>query len=402
MTKPQLDPYEHAFHLDPYPRYRAIREEDPVHFVQDRGFWLLTTWNDVRNAFRDFKTFSSANLVALEANAEAELPYPAFINSDPPHHTEVRRLFSPLMTPEALAPFESYIRERTRELMAPHLPAGKMDIVGDVACYLPMDVISVMTGIPQQDRDNVRGWADDLILREDKQEGLSQRNIEGYLNLAGYFEEFTRTVADDPGGHRLLSVILNAEKDGVMTHPEVIGALILMAIAGNETTTKLIGNITYRLWEHPEQRQMVIDDPRLVADAVEETLRLDGSSQVIARRVAKDVELEGKTLLAGDKVGLCIISANRDKSRCPMGENFDITKATRDHMAFGFGLHSCLGAALARLEARVVMEEIILNMPDYEILTAGLEMAHNPNVRGYSRLPVSFTPRNVSTAAQAA
>jgi cytochrome P450 len=197
-------------------------------------------------------------------------------------------------------------------------------------------------------------------------------------------------------------VILNAEKDGVMTHPEVIGALILMAIAGNETTTKLIGNITYRLWEHPEQRQMVIDDPRLVADAVEETLRLDGSSQVIARRVAKDVELEGKTLLAGDKVGLCIISANRDKSRCPMGENFDITKATRDHMAFGFGLHSCLGAALARLEARVVMEEIILNMPDYEILTAGLEMAHNPNVRGYSRLPVSFTPRNVSTAAQAA
>jgi cytochrome P450 len=399
MTKPQLDPYEHAFHLDPYPRYRAIREEDPVHFVEDRGFWLLTTWNDVRNAFRDFKTFSSANLVALEANAEAELPYPAFINSDPPHHTEVRRLFSPLMTPEALAPFETYIRERTRELMAPYLPTGKMDIVGDVACYLPMDVISVMTGIPQKDRDSVRGWADDLILREDKQEGLSQRNIDGYLNLAAYFEEFTKTFADDPGGHRLLSVILNAEKDGVMTHPEVIGALVLMAIAGNETTTKLIGNITYRLWEHPEQRQMVIDDPTRIADAVEETLRLDGSSQVIARRVAKDVELEGKTLRAGDKVGLCIISANRDKSRCPMGENFDITKATRDHMAFGFGLHSCLGAALARLEARVVMEEIIRNMPDYEIQTAGLEMAHNPNVRGYSRLPVSFTPRKVRTAA---
>ncbi len=398
MSKPQLDPYEHAFHLDPYPRYRAIREEDPVHFVEDRGFWLLTTWNDVRNAFRDFKTFSSANLVALEANAEGELPYPAFINSDPPHHTEIRRLFSPLMTPEALAPFETFIRERTRELMAPHLPIGKMDIVGDVACYLPMDVISAMTGIPQKDRDRLRGWADDLILREDRQEGLSQRNIDGYLNLAAYFEEFTKTFADHPEGHRLLSVILNAEKAGLMTHPEVIGALVLMAIAGNETTTKLIGNIAYRLWEHPDQRQMVIDDPTRIADAVEETLRLDGSSQVIARRVAKDVELEGKTLRAGDKVGLCIISANRDKSRCPMGENFDITKATRDHMAFGFGLHSCLGAALARLEARVVMEEIIRNMPDYEVQTAGLEMAHNPNVRGYSRLPVSFIPRKIRTA----
>lgn len=399
MTKPELDPYEHAFHLDPYPRYRAIREEDPVHLVKDRGFWLLTTWDDVRNAFRDFKTFSSANLVALESNAEAELPYPAFINSDPPHHTEVRRLFSALMTPEALGPLEPYIRERTQQLMAPHLSNGKIDIVGDVACYLPMDVISSMTGIPQKDRDNVRGWADDLILREDKQEGLSQKNIDGYLNLAAYFEEFTRLYADDPAGHPLLATILKAKTDGIMTHPEVIGALILLAIAGNETTTKLIGNITYRLWEHPEQRQMVIDDPKRIADAVEETLRLDGSSQIIARRVAKDVVVQGKTLHAGDKVGLCIISANRDKSRCPMGENFDITKATRDHMAFGFGLHSCLGAALARLEARVVMEEIFKQIPDYEIETAGLEMAHNPNVRGYSRLPVTFTPRAVRTAA---
>jgi len=393
MTKPQLDPYEHAFHLDPYPRYRAIREEDPVHFVQDHGFWLFTTWDDVRNAFRDFRTFSNANLVALEANAEASLPYPSFINTDPPHHTEVRRLFSPLMTPEALAPLEAFIRDRTRQLMVPHLASGRIDLVADLACFLPMDVISNMTGIPPKDRDRVRGWADDLILREDKQEGLSQRNIDGYMNLASYFEEFATGHAANSTGEGLLAVILKAEREGVMTHPEVIGALILLAIAGNETTTKLIGNIAYRLWEHPDQRQLVIDEPKRIADAVEETLRLDGSSQIIARRVAKDVEVQGKMLHAGDKVGLCIISANRDKSRCPAGEIFDITKPTRDHMAFGFGLHSCLGAALARLEARVVLEEIIKNIPDYNVEVSGLEMAHNPNVRGYSRMPVTFPPR---------
>ena len=393
MAKLQLDPYEHAFHLDPYPRYREIREQDPVHFVEGHGFWLLTTWDDVREAFRDFRTFSNANLVALESNAEEALPYPMFINTDPPHHTEVRRLLSPLMTPEALAPLETLIRARTRELMAPHLPTGRMDIVADMACYLPMDVISNLTGIPQQDRDKVRGWADDLILREDKQEDLSQRNIDGYMNLAGYFEEFTRLHAGDPGSPGLLGTILKAERNGVINHAEVVGALMLLAIAGNETTTKLIGNITYRLWEHPEQRQLAIEEPNRIADAVEETLRLDGSSQMIARRVAKDVEVQGRSLKAGDKAGLCIISANRDKSRCPMGENFDITKATRDHMAFGFGLHSCLGAALARLEARVVLEEILANMPDYVVDVAGLEMAHNPNVRGYSRMPVSFTPR---------
>jgi cytochrome P450 len=393
MTKPQLDPYEHAFHLDPYPRYKEIREHDPVHKVDGRGFWLITTWDDVREAFRDFRTFSSANLVALEDNAESALPYPAFINSDPPDHTKVRQLFSPLMTPEALAPLESFIRDRTRALMAPHLPTGKIDLVEDVACYLPMDVISTMTGIPEQDRDAVRGWADDLILREDRQEGLSQKNIDGYLNLAAYFEAFTKARNTDTDGPGLLATLLKAEAEGVMSHPEVIGALILLAIAGNETTTKLIGNIAYRLWEHPEQRRMVIANPALIPNAVEETLRTDGSSQIIARRVAKDVEFHGKQLRAGDKAALCIISANRDETRLPNAESFDITKATRNHMAFGFGLHSCLGAALARMEARVVTEELFAAMPDYEVDAAGLIMAHNPNVRGYRNMPLTFTPR---------
>jgi cytochrome P450 len=399
MNKPHLDPYEHAFHLDPYPRYKEIREQDPVHKVEGRGFWLLTTWDDVREAFRDFRTFNSGNLVALEDNAEASLPYPSFINTDPPNHTRVRQLFSPLMTPEALAPLETYVRERTRELMAPHLPTGRIDFVDDLGCFLPMDVISTMTGIPVPDRDKVRGWADDLILREDKQEGLSQRNIDGYLNLARYFEDFIDANAADPGGYGLLAMLLQAKAEGVMTRPEVVGALVLLAIAGNETTTKLIGNMAYRLWQHPDQRQLLIDEPRRIPDAVEETLRFDGSSQIIARRIARDTEWHGKQLRAGDKAALCIISANRDETHNPDAEKFDIRKATRNHMAFGFGLHSCLGAGLARMEARVVLEEIMANMPDYEIDESRLVMAHNPNVRGYIHMPATFTPRAVRSAA---
>jgi cytochrome P450 len=399
MTRPHLDPYEHAFHLDPYPKYKEIRAQDPVHKVEGRGFWLLTTWNDVQRAFRDFRTFSSANLVALEDNAEAALPYPLFINSDPPSHTRVRQLFSPLMTPEALAPLETYVRERTRELMAPHLPKGRIDLIADLGCFLPMDAISTLTGVPARDRDKVRGWADDLILREDKQEGLSQRNIDGYMNLAHYFEEFTSASTTDAGGYGLYAMLMKAKAEGVMSHREVVGALILLAIAGNETTTKLIGNMALRLWQHPDQRQLLIDEPHRIPDAVEETLRFDGSSQIIARRVAKDCEWSGKQLKAGDKAGLCIISANRDETHNQAAEAFDIHKATRNHMAFGFGLHSCLGAALARMEGRVVLEEIIANMPDYQIDEAGLVMAHNPNVRGYIHMPMTFTPRTVRSAA---
>ncbi len=387
-----LDPYDHRFHWDPYPYYRAAREHDPVYFYEPGGFWLLTKWDDVYRAFRDHKTFINSGAVALEKDANEKLPYPLFIGSDPPEHTRQRAVLAPLMMPGALASLEGFIRARTLELLAPHLARGRLDFVAHLGCYLPMDVISVLIEVPSADRDKVRGWADDLIAREDRQIDLAERNVAGYMNMAEYFEAHAARPDPQPRAGSLLGAMLQAQSAGRMSRAEVVGNLILLAIAGNETTTKLIGNMAYRLWQHPEQRGWLIEDPGLIPKAVEETLRFDGSSQILVRRVATDITLRGKLLKKGDRVGLCVISANRDADKFENPESFDIRRGTREHMAFGHGVHACLGAALARLEARVVFEEILRCLPDYEIEEAALQRAHNPNVRGYTHVPSRFTP----------
>ncbi|MGH8445933.1 MAG: cytochrome P450 [Solimonas sp.] len=390
--KLQLDPYDHQFHWDPYPTYAALRERDPVHYNADLDLWFLTRWADVYGAFRDFKTFINTGATSLEKGSTEKLPYPMFIFSDPPEHTRVRNLFMPLMTPIAVQALEQYIRDKTRRLLDAHRGKGHFDFVADLGCYLPMDVISTLIAVPVEDQDQVRGWADDLIAREDKQHDLSERNVQGFINMATYFEGHSAKHATLPRGQDLFAAMLDGEGQGRLTRQQVVGTLILLAIAGNETTTKLIGNMAYRLWQHPEQRRMLVDDPSLITNAVEETLRYDGSSQIIVRRVGKDIELRGKQLKEGDRVGLCIISANRDAEKYENPEVYDIRRGARDHMAFGLGIHACLGSALARLEARVVFEEILKVMPDYEIDESGLKRAHNPNVRGFTHVPARFTP----------
>ncbi|WP_028080214.1 cytochrome P450 [Solimonas soli] len=393
MQALRLDPYEHQFHWDPYPTYAALRERDPVHYNEELDLWFLTRWDDVFAAFRDFRSFVNTGATSLERGSTEQLPYPMFIFSDPPAHTRIRNLFMPLMTPVAVRALEQYIRERTRALLAPVLARGRFDFVADLGCFLPMDVISTLTAVPVEDQDRVRGWADDLIAREDKQHALSERNIGGFINMAQYFEAHSARQAAAPPRHGLLGIMLDAERAGTMSHAQVVGTLILLAIAGNETTTKLIGNMAYRLWQHPHQRRLLRDDPSLIAGAVEETLRFDGSSQIIVRRAGRDVTLRGKTIPRGARVGLCIISANRDPDRYPDPDRYDVRRGARDHLAFGLGIHACLGSALARLEARVVFEEILAAIPDYEIDESGLRRAHNPNVRGFTHVPARFTPR---------
>jgi cytochrome P450 len=316
-----------------------------------------------------------------------------FIFSDPPEHTRVRNLFMPLMTPTAVQALEQYIRDKTARLLEKKLKTGKIDFVDDLGCFLPMDVISTLTSVPPEDQDKVRGWADDLIAREDKQHELSERNINGFINMATYFETHSAMFEAAGNAEGLVEIMLRAEKAGTMNRKQTVGTLILLAIAGNETTTKLIGNMAYRLWQHKDQRAMLARDPSLMVNAVEETLRFDGSSQIIVRRAGKDVTLRGKTIPAGATVGLCIISANRDSDKYKDPDRYDITRGARDHMAFGMGIHACLGSALARLEAKVVFEEILKRIPDYEIDESGLRRAHNPNVRGFTHVPASFTLR---------
>ncbi|HCS28244.1 MAG TPA: cytochrome P450, partial [Spongiibacteraceae bacterium] len=388
-TGVHFDPYAHEVHDDPYPYYAKMREQAPVYYNRKHGYWLLTKWDDCQAAFRDFRTFSSAAGPALEANQDVNAGYPMFINMDPPQHTRIRKLIQALMLPQRIAELEPYIREKAVSLLTPHLKSGRMDLTQDFAALLPMDVISTMIHVPVEDQNQVRQWADDLIFREDGQFGLNERNITAYLSMGSYFDKLATELSGKlAGDDDIFSAILQAEREGKLSHDDVIGFGILLAIAGNETTTKLIGNMCYRLWQHKDQRQLLIDDPQKIANGVEETLRFDGSTQMIGRQVMQDVEIRGNTIKAGERVGLCIISASRDEGRYENAESYDVTRGARDHMAFGSGVHSCVGSALARLEVRVCMEELLRLIPDYEIDEAGLERTHNPNVRGFTHVPV--------------
>jgi len=314
------------------------------------------------------------------------------LTMDPPKHTKVRKIIGQLLLPQKIQRLENDIRELARELLEPHLAKGSIDILADFSVYLPMAVIARMIKVPRADEDRVRGWTDDLVAREEGQFEVPKKAAEGYLSLAQYFEDLVKEHWDDAPDESLLYAIIQAEKDGELTHDEVIGFLILLGVAGNETTTKLIGNMTYRLWQNPEQRQLLLDDPGLIGNAVEETVRFDGSSQLLGRTVLEDFEIHGQTIEAGSRVGLLMISANRDERKWDNPDVYDVRRKCMGHLGFGYGVHSCVGAALARLETRVAFEEILQLMPDFEVNPDGLARMHSPNVRGFTQVPLTFTP----------
>lgn len=394
MTAPQKDyvklysPYSHDVHDNPYPYYKALRDEAPVHYDAEGDYYILSRFEDVQMAMRDFKRFSSEEGVALEADAARG--YPMVITMTPPKHTRTRKVISRVLTPENVAALEPMTRAKTIKLLEPFRDKGHIDTVADFGCYLPMYVIGTMLKIPENDHDQIRVWTDNLLEREDGVMEMPAIVAVSYLEMAQYFEDFVkeREKHIEPGD--LLSLILEAKRAGEITHEEVIGFLMILGIAGNETTTKLIGNMTVTLARHPEARAQCVADPSLIARAVEETMRMEGSSQLIGRVTTEDVTLHGVTIPAGKRVGMLLVAANRDERHFPNPEVFDLTRPNRDHMGFGFGIHSCVGAAMARMEGRVAFEEILKMMPDYEVQWDGLKRMHSANVRGYTHVPVTF------------
>lgn len=391
MSAVAFDPYSHAVHDDPYPHYQALRDREPVYFNETYGFWILSRYEDVQMALRDFRHFSNSEGVALEAQTTRG-SLPMVINLDPPDHTRNRKVISGLLTPDRIARLEPYIREKSRALLAPFLATGNIDILADFAVYLPMSVIGRLMKVPEQDEDFVRINTDILVQREEGQFEVPKAAAEAYIRLAVYMDELIKKHWDDEPDDTLISAIIAAEKAGQLSHDEVLGFMIILGVAGNETTTKMIGNMMYRLWQFPEQRRKLVENPALIPAAIEELMRFDGSSQLIGRTVIEDITLHGKTLKKGQRVGLLLISANRDERRFPDPDLFDVSRDTRGHMGFGFGIHACVGAALARLEGKVAFEEILKVMPHYEIDALKLARMHSPNVRGFTHVPLRFEP----------
>jgi cytochrome P450 len=389
----EYNPYAYEIHEDPYPAYRALREEAPVYRNHELGFWALSRHADVLDVIRDPVRFSNAQGVTIDPlpNPDAASAVMSFLAMDPPKHTRMRALVSSGFTPRRVAELEPRIRQLATRYIDRVVSEGCCDFIQDVAARLPMDVVSEMVGVVEADRDMLRRWADLVVHREENMAAIPPAAMEASANMLRYFAELVEERRKRPRDD-LTGALLAAEIDGDRLAPtEIIAFLFLMIIAGNETTTKLLGNALYWLWRNPEQRARVRSDRRRVAAWVEETLRYDPSTQALARTVTCDVELHGEKLLEGERLLLLIGSANRDERVFDDPDVFDISRNTSPMLSFGQGTHFCLGASLARLEARVALEEVQSRIPDFEVDPTGLARVHSSNVRGFSALPIHFS-----------
>jgi len=401
MTEALIDPvvfnpYDYDFHEDPYPTYARLRNESPIYHNPDIGFWALSRHGDVLRAFRDNTRLSSANGVSLDPAAygpHAHLVM-SFLAMDDPRHARLRQLVSRGFTPRRVAELDGRIRELARQYLEPALDAGEFDWIAEVAGKLPMDVISELMGVPQPDRAELRRLADLVVHREDGVLDVPPASVEASLDLMTYYKDMIaqrrRSRTDD-----LTSALLDAEIDGdQLSDQEILGFLFLMVVAGNETTTKLLGNAAYWGARNTEEVRQVLDDPARVTDWVEETLRFDTSSQIVARTSAVDLEYYGQTVPAGEKVLLLIGSANRDEAVFEDGDTYRIGRESTTKLAsFGGGVHFCLGAHLARLEARIALTEFAERVRRYEVDESGIERVHSTNVRGFAALPMKVQVR---------
>jgi cytochrome P450 len=392
-----FSPYDYQIHEDPYPVYARLRDEAPLYRNEEQDFWALSRHADVAAAFRDFGQFSSANGVSLDPSAWGRHAYKtmSFLALDPPRHTRMRALVSKGFTPRRVRDLERRIRDLTVEHLDKCLASDEFDFVADFAGLLPMDVISETIGVPAADREMLRRLSDIVVHREDGLFDVPRAGMEAALELVGYYADMIAGRRAAPGSRDdLTDALLAAEIDGDrLTDHEIIGFLLLMGVAGNETTTKLLANTVYWGWRNPDQRAAPMSDPARIGAWVEETLRYDASTQVLARTIADDFTAYGQTVPAGQRLLLLIGAANRDPAAFEDPDEYRLDRDTSALISFGAGRHYCLGANLARLEARVALDEFTRRVSDYAIHEDRAVRVHSANVRGFASLPMTVQLR---------
>lgn len=394
-----LDPYDYDFHEDPYPYYKRLRDEAPLYRNEELGFWALSRHADVLAGFRNSTTLSNREGVSLDPISRG--PHASktmsFLAMDDPDHLRLRTLVSKGFTPRRIRELEP----RVTELAVKHLDAmmeqaesGTVDYVAEFAGKLPMDVISELMGVPEEDRDRIRAMADGVMHREDGVKDVPAEAIEASLNLIVYYQEMVAQRRKKPTDD-LTSALLEAEIAGDrLTDDEVLGFMFLMVIAGNETTTKLLANAAFWGYKNPDQLAPVYDDLERVPLWVEETLRYDTSSQILARLVVGDLNLYDTPIPDGDVLLLLPGSAHRDERAFVDPDDFVIGREIGAKLqSFGSGAHFCLGAHLARMEARVALAELFKRIRGYEVDEANSVRVHSSNVRGFAHLPIALQPR---------
>ncbi len=389
----EYDPYDWRIHEDPYPTYARLREEAPVYYNEKLDFYALSRHADVLAGFRNPVDYSNAQGVSLERDVIEARAVMSFLGMDPPEHTRIRTLVSSGFTPRRVRALEPRIRELATHYLDALVERGECEFIEDFAGKLPMDVISEMLGVPEDARDQLRSWADTVLHREEGNSSVPPAGMEAAANMLGYFNRHVDQRRRRPGNDDLTDALIRTEIEGDrLEDRDIIAFLFLMIIAGNETTTKLLANALYWLAKNPDQRKKVDQNPGLIPGWAEETLRYDPSSQLIARTLTRDVEVEGKTMPAGARVALLIGSANRDERAFDSPEVYDVERSTTASLSFGQGTHFCLGASMARLEAQISLEEVQRRLRNWSVREDELVRMHSSNVRGFSRFPISFDP----------
>lgn len=397
-----FDPYDYAFHEDPYPTYARLRSEAPVYYNAEKDFWALSKHADVRAAFRDTPALSNSWGVSMDPAAygpDAHLSM-SFLALDDPKHMRIRKLVSKGFTPNRVNQLTERITALTHQHWDLCLEKGEFDYVSDFAGLLPMDVVSELLVVPQADRARLRQLSDDLIHRDEGVHDVPPAAVDAYFALAQYYSDLIEDRRKNPGSD-MVSVLIDAEitdeetgEPTRLTADEIIGFLILMIVAGNETTTKLLANAIYWGYVNPDEFAKVFADPEATPAWTEETLRYDNSTQIVLRRVLADVEYGGYTIPAGQRVLLLLGSANRDDEVFDDPDAYQIGRDSSQALtSFGLGTHFCLGAHLARLEANVALAEIVRSASTIELDLDRAVRVHSVNVRGFANLPMTVKAR---------
>lgn len=396
MTTTELyyDPFDFEIDTDPYPTWRRLREEAPLYYNDRYDFYALSRFADVKQALLDWRTHSSARgtLIELIKN-DFEVPPGFIIFEDPPEHAVHRGLLSRAFTPRKMKALEPQIRELCAACLDPLVGSDRLDFVADLGAQMPMRAIAMLLGLPDMGLESLRELIDDGLRLEEgtmpdpaDAEARNQAQLEAIIE---YVDWRARNPADD-----IITELLQAEyedEDGVrhrLTHEELSNYVNLLAAAGNETTTRLIAWTAKILSDHPDQLRDVAEDPALVPQVIEEVLRYETPAPMLARYVTRDVEYHGQVVPEGSVMALLLGSANRDARQFPDGDSFDIHRTMDHHLAFAYGVHFCLGAALARMEGRIALEEVLKRFPTWEVDLDDAVQARTSTVRGWERLPV--------------
>lgn len=395
-TEIYYDPYDYAIDANPHPIWKLMRDERPLYYNEKFDFFALSRFADVKSASVDWRTYSSNEGSVLEMIRMPREQFKQIQNmlfEDPPAHDMHRGLLARVFTPRRIGALEPQIRQLCAEFLDPYVGSGGFDYAQVLAARLPMYVISMLLGLPREDWETIRRLTDTMVHR-DEGDTSADGNVSSLLEAFNYYGKYVAFRREHPTDDLMSDLIRGTfEDEHGVTRPlddrELLNYIGLLAGAGNETVTNLIGWSGHSLARFPEQRHKLVEDPSLIPNAIEEILRFEAPSPVQARLVTRDVEVHGQQVKQGSIMLLLTASAGRDEREYPAPDpdTLDVARPFETHVTFGYGIHFCLGAALARLEGRVALEETLKRFPTWEIDHANAEMIHTSTVRGWHHLP---------------